>query len=472
MEGKIVYNKATLEKIILLFFLIINILTMSGFSQDVWNNLNPESYAWKNVGTEGFVAFTAKYSSLAMSPLNEPYVAYSDGQNYAKAKVKKFDGNNWITVGSEGFSNARADYINLAFNPTDSLPYVVYEDWSQSYKTTVMKFEGANWVNVGNIGFSAGACTNTTIGFGPGGDPYVAYTDYGNGGKVSVMRFDGNAWIYVGNPGFSPAYAEYTNIAFSPSGEPHVAFACGDSAKACVMKFTGTQWTKVGTGWASWFWTRYSSLTFSPTGVPYLAFGDAYGQYVEKASVKKFNGTSWEYVGPSIFSQDQVVNIDLVFSPSGELYVAFGDTKATVMKFNGTKWIYVGEPNLSPADAFYTNLAVNEYGTPFLAYVSYLTSNHLFVKSFDSVYVNVQNIREPDMKIYPNPSENTVIIDFKDLPDAKRCIELYDAHGIKKNEYNTVNNKCLIDVQNYPAGMYFIKVKSENTVYTRKLFRK
>ncbi|MCK9480320.1 MAG: T9SS type A sorting domain-containing protein [Bacteroidia bacterium] len=45
---------------------------------------------WQTVGTAGFSAGDANYTSLAFSNSNEPYVAYADGANSGKATVMKF----------------------------------------------------------------------------------------------------------------------------------------------------------------------------------------------------------------------------------------------------------------------------------------------------------------------------------------------------------------------------------------------
>jgi hypothetical protein len=55
-----------------------------------------------------------------------------------------------------------------------------------------------------------------------------------------------------------------------------------------------------------------------------------------KASVMKFNGSSWEYVGEPGFSHSYVNEVAFAISPLGIPYIAFTDHgnehKATVMK--------------------------------------------------------------------------------------------------------------------------------------------
>ena len=80
----------------------------------------------------------------------------------------------WAPVGSAGFSAGIANYTSLSFAP-DGTPYVAYRDVGNSNKATVMKYTGSAWapVPVGSTGFSVGAATYTSLSFAPDGTPYV-----------------------------------------------------------------------------------------------------------------------------------------------------------------------------------------------------------------------------------------------------------------------------------------------------------
>ena len=200
--------------------------------------------AWNAVGSAGFSAGQADYTSLAFAPDGTPYVAYRDwldlGTNQ-KATVKKFNGTTWVTVGTAGFSAGQADYTSLAFAP-DGTPYLAYTDDGNSGKATVMKFNGTAWDTVGAAGFSAGGVGYTSLAFAPDGTPYLAYQDYGNSGKATVKKFNGTAWDTVGTASFSAGEAAYTSLAFAPDGTPYLAYQdYGNSGKATVMQFATSQ---------------------------------------------------------------------------------------------------------------------------------------------------------------------------------------------------------------------------------------
>ena len=65
----------------------------------------------------------------------------------------------------------------------------------------------------------------------------------------------------------------------------------------------------------------------------------------------------WQYVGDENFSSGQTSNLSFAFSPADSLpYVAFASEhfswKASVMKFDGSGWVYVGPGGFSTASAF------------------------------------------------------------------------------------------------------------------------
>jgi hypothetical protein len=337
---------------------------------------SPSVNDWVNVGNPHFSVGEALYTSLAISPSDQPYVAYSEVANSYKATVMKFDGTNWVYVGNAGFSTGGAQWENLVFNPVDGQLYLAFGDDFRSGKATVMKYNGTSWVNVGNPGFSAGQATWVSLTFNSSGQPYVAYTDYGNSLKATVKTFNGSNWVTVGNVGFTPAEAECESLAFSPSGQLYVAFADDSSTplrKASVMKFTGTAWVYVGNPGFSDGTTWSESLAFSPSGEPHVSYID--WAVSSKVSVMKYNGTSWVYVGGRGFSKSggYIHSEGLAFSPTnGQPYVAYEDTsssyKASVMTFTGTGWVYVGNAGFSAGFTQVVSLAFNSSGQPYVAY--------------------------------------------------------------------------------------------------------
>ena len=327
--------------------------------------------AWDTVGSAGFSAGMAEWTSLALAPDGTPHVAYVDRANGDKATVKKFNGTAWVTVGGVGFSAGSVWFTSLAFAP-DGTPYVAYWEWNNSNKATVMKFDGTAWVTVGDAGFSAGYAASISPAFAPDGTPYVAYKDGGNADRATVMKFDGIAWVTVGSAGFSAGPVLFTSLAFAPDGTPYVTYVNETNPrKATVMKFDGTAWVTVG---GDWFSAGIdTTLAFAQDGTPYVAFVDWGNDY--KATVIKFDGTAWVAVGRVGFSAGRADRTSLAFAPDGTPFVALADGtnggKATVMKFNGTAWVTAGSAGFSAGATDYTSLAFTPDGTPLVAYLDW-----------------------------------------------------------------------------------------------------
>ena len=101
--------------------------------------------AWSVVGpADGLSAGQADYISLAFHPTTgAPFVSYRDASTSPqyKATVQTFSGGAWSVVGSAGFSAGIAQFTSLAFHPTTGAPYVVYQDASATpFKATLMTF--------------------------------------------------------------------------------------------------------------------------------------------------------------------------------------------------------------------------------------------------------------------------------------------------------------------------------------------
>lgn len=337
---------------------------------------SPALNAWQNLGSPKFTTGEALYPSLEFSPSGELYLAFFDGANSGKTSVRKFDGTSWINVGNPGFSAGVAQWQSLKFNPVDGSPYVAFRDDANASKTTVMKFDGSAWVNVGAAGFSAGISGWQSLAFSPAGEPYVAFCDYSHSLKASVMKFNGNSWVYIGNAGFSPGEGTFESLVFSPSGQPFVAFADHSAVpwlSASVMKYDGSNWVYVGNQGFSNGYSSGESMAFSPSGEPYVAYIDWADS--SKTSVMKYNGTSWVYVGTRGCSKSAgwIDSEGLAFSPTnGQPYIAFEDTavgmKASVMTFNGTDWIYVGDEGFTAEYTEEFSLAFSSSGQPFVAF--------------------------------------------------------------------------------------------------------
>ena len=277
------------------------------------------------------------------------------------------------------------------------LPVVVSAQFNL-YKDSPLDYA---WKYVGNAGFSIGQAYQPSLAISPiDGFPYMGYGDGAYLGKATVMRYNGINWVNVGNAGFSAGTINSASLAFSQSGQPYLLYSDGatyPSGKATVMKFDDTSWVNVGEEGFSAGMIYSHSFAFSPSdGQPYAAYSDVTKS--GRATVMKFNGTDWDNVGVAGFSAVTSEFISLAFSPSnGQPYVAFVDFensfKANVMKFDGVSWVNVGIANFSPSDVTNTSLAFSlSDGQPYVAYCDGAYMYKATVMRFDGTnWLNLGN---------------------------------------------------------------------------------
>ena len=334
---------------------------------------------WQNVGAADFSVGNVDYISLALDSSNAPYVAYMDRGNLDKATVMKFDGANWGSVGSVGFSAGSANDLSLVIH--NDVPYLAYSDYSQSWKASVVKYTGTGamggWEFVGNSYFTDPWALHTSLAL-HNNTPYVAYIDMiipQQDFRPRVMKYNSvsDTWERVGTAPYVAGLALYTSLAIDSSGTPYVAYqdlGNGGYGRATVKKFNGASWELVGSrGFpAGAYRTTYTSLALDSNDTPYVAFQDYGGS--NKATVMKFNGTSWVSVGTAGFSAGNAEFTSLVIH-NDIPYVAFQDVansgKATVMRFNGTDWEMVGNAGFTTRNNVDVSLALDSNGIAYLA---------------------------------------------------------------------------------------------------------
>ena len=302
-----------------------------------------------------------------------------------------------LTAVVTSFGGTSGGPVTVGTIVAPSYPYLAFSDVGNSNKVTVQMFDGTSWVFVGSPGFSSVQAAYVSLALSFAGVPYVVYRDGGNSNKVTVQMFDGTSWVYVGSPGFSPGQVSDVSLAVSSAGVPFVAYiGFTDVTVMTVQKFDGTVWAVVGSPISYVNWYGEVSLALSSAGVPYVAYSDynpnvglqwwdnqpfsAFG----KLSVKKFDGTSWAYVGSPAISSNFVDysvalekgRISMALSPMGVPYVAYQDVvnhgpnpgSVSVQKFDETSWVYVGSPGITGFYVDYVSLTLSSTGVPYVGY--------------------------------------------------------------------------------------------------------
>ncbi|MES2702683.1 MAG: Ig-like domain-containing protein [Bacteroidota bacterium] len=350
--------------------------------------------AWRTAGIEGFSAGSVTYSmSMTIGNGGKPYVFYADDANGSKGTVMRYNGGNWLPAGPVSFTPGTITYASIAMDNTGNTPYVVYRDATNYNRATVKKLIGDNWVTVGKAGIGLGGTnlgnpvSHPTIVIDGNGTAYVAF----EADKLHVMKYTGS-WVLqgsTGSTGISAGGALFPSLAISSDGQPVVAYTdVANSFKATVLKYNGTSWTALGGAGVTAGQAPRVRLKIHPDGTPYIAYieGSSY-----KVTVMKFNGSAWVYVGSAAFSP-VTVNGELAFdiSPAGVPYVSFSDFSAgipgvTTMKFDGSSWVNVGGAKYSLGMPVEVRMAIDGSGLPYVCYGHQYADYKVVVKTLEPV---------------------------------------------------------------------------------------
>lgn len=370
----------------------------------------------------------------------------------------------WEVVGSRGIVMA-IESPEIKVNPINNIPYLICRN---GYGVSVMKFFNSQWEYVGDTIVSEGIGSCTTLAFDNFGSPFIAYMDWSHKYRITVMKFDGTNWVTLGKAGMTPGAASYASLAFDSNQTPYVAFRDqGDTVynswpngyRASVMKFNGTSWVYVGTPGFSSNATlggaAYISLALDKNDMPYVGFTDFSNDFA--AAVMKFNGTNWVQVGSAI-SDGQASNTHLVIDKNNTPYIAFWDRanagKATVKKFEGSNWVNVGSEGLTNGAAEYTYLTFDKNNNLYLAYEDYANSEKASVMKFDGTnWLPVGNLGFSEGRAYYTTiaidNNGNIYAGYKDCPVGKATVMKFQSPVVIKED---TSNEFSFEVYPNPSS--------------------
>jgi hypothetical protein len=433
--------------------------------------LKYDGVAWQTEGPTGLdVAAEYASPSLAIDANNVPYLAVSNSLNKSKGSVIKYQGSSWVNVGLPGFTPGGVS-MNLKLDK-NNIPYVAFADSASGYQVSVMNYTGNAWNYVGQAHFLPHVNNSPPLALDAAGKPYILALN-GAGNTLTVMSFDGTAWNNVGNPGFvTPYQYGYQSLALDSAGVPYVAFQDNVSPfPISVMKFNGVSWVYLG-GNVSDSVGRYPTITFSPTGAPYVSFMDTGG----RATVKTFDGTNWNTIGPRCFSSSAASWLTLSLDQNGNPFVAYEDLHYSIshiMAFNNQSWVNIGM-NISPGRFENPSLAFDHSGIPYVAY----TNTEAFVRQYSCLGAGVTELTQPAnrMSIYPNPSEEQFTVETSLVFPAEEHAELLVCTLTSQLilQVKTTGTKTTLDLSSQPNGMYIVRLQNKSGVcsYSKIIKRK
>ena len=93
----------------------------------------------------------------------------------------------------------------------------------------------------------------------------------------------------------------------------------------------------------------------------------------------------------------------------------------------------------------------------------------VFIQFAELGTTGINNNEIVDFNVYPNPTKNYVNVHFSALPEKETKIELTDISGRLITSKNVESSLEVFDIQSQPAGVYFIKILSGESLKVNKL---
>ncbi|MBI5219506.1 MAG: T9SS type A sorting domain-containing protein [Bacteroidia bacterium] len=318
------------------------------------------------------------------------------------------------------------------------------------------------WQSVGSIGSPNGpveALSYKDMLYIGGGFGYIGSTYF-----ECIAAWDGVQWHNVNNfDGTISAFEIYNNELYaggfftSVSGTPAYFIA----------RYDGAQWHDVGGGLDG-----YVKFLKVDTVENVLYVGGAFFNTGDSTNVRfiaKWDGSHWHDVGGG-FNRD-VEAIDIY---RGQLYAGgYFDTAGTqhipyLAKFNGNNWEQVGSgvDNAVFAiaeykDDLYVGGQFKHAGglvSPCIA-KWYIHPDSVFI---DNGELKMENV--PELKVYPNPTNGNIIVEFILPQRAKAFLKIYNSKGelfrkfvISENENLSAGQagKKDIEASKWAKGVYY-----------------
>lgn len=85
----------------------------------------------------------------------------------------------------------------------------------------------------------------------------------------------------------------------------------------------------------------------------------------------------------------------------------------------------------------------------------------------------IENISENTISIYPNPSNNFIMVDLTQLSMEANSIEIYDVTGKHMDSYTVESNGIMkLDLSDYTSGMYQVRIDTSDAPIVKRFVKK
>ncbi len=312
----------------------------------------PESAPWQYVGTPGFSNGRSYAVNAAIDGNNIPYVAFIDSAD-RKARVVKYENNNWINVGPE-VSDGKCSLAKIIIDTANN-PIVAFADSTIAGQLRVKKYNGSSWADMA-LPYAKGYFCLAA------GKQNKFYLSYNETDTINLYFFDGQNWNFSATTGRTMPSENVSlseiSMAIDKNNIPYILYMDTSiemnvtHVRASVIKASGASWMQVGipsftTGSDMYF----PSISVDKNNIPTALFQDDDG--FERLGTYKFEDGTWNPSGRRFFSESRSQYPSFAVDSANKTIVVFIDLaykRGTVMTLNDLTgmWDTIGNRGFLP----------------------------------------------------------------------------------------------------------------------------
>ena len=362
-----------------------------------------------------------------VSPANSIAIDNNNNLWVGGSGVTKFDGTNWTSYPST--------YIRvIKIDPSGNI-------WAGTDGQGLFKYDGNTWSQYTT---ADGLVNNTVhaIEFDKSGNIWIGTGDVMRPGQGGISKFNGTEWKnYTVADGL--VINDVRSIAIDQQGNKWFGTSAG------ISKFNDTFWTTYTTS-DGLVYNTVRSIFIDETGNKW--FG-TYG-----GGLSKFDGLNWE----TIYNLPDNYVWDIVKDNEGNIW--FG-TSGGVTMFDGTTWT-----TLTTADGLIDN---NVYSIATDAIGNMWFGTFKGISKFSGFTVNILKKQHEDLQVFPNPSSNTITINYPDFSSKSKTISIKNILGqevyLEKTDFFKQKTINLSELKN---GIYFLRLTIDNKTLVKKIVKR
>jgi Big-like domain-containing protein len=306
-------------------------------------------------------------------------------------RVRRLDGSDWSFVGGDLRKPPALNPDSPSIASRNGEPWVAATEQPTNglNRVFVTRFDGTNWVRVTDVlnedpnhdAVTPELAFVKYLSLFP--TPYVAFSETDGTHyllRVKRLKSDGTWELVGGTLNQDPSTnAGYPEIAVSAGRNPSVYIGWRETSagftRLYVAKLNADDtWSVLG-GALSEATSNLLHLVVVD-GAPWVAFTEPQDG-IQRVRVRRWDGTNWVAVGPSLLNVEPVTNgyATGLQSVGGSVYVLFNQVvdsglhiRAYLKRFDGADWVKVGDPLGAPGESVSADGLAGVGAIPYVAF--------------------------------------------------------------------------------------------------------